>query len=223
MKIALSTLKFVSGSASNLICQSVRSLCNLLGCVVLSAAALALFLLAGLQLLGGGRVASGRTALKSWSYTKTSLKMFAFALLQAIGVVSLLGPLARGAQACTEGLMPGGIYAPKQPSNIWQVIFGLNSWHKDEDETHEPKDQQTQVEAPPQVRTAKPRAATPKMKVVRKTEQNKGWLDLSRRYLDARSREEMDAIRTVMAIRHPLLYMKTLSMAKKAIKRKKAA
>lgn len=234
MKLAISSLKFVAGVAANLVCQSARSAVNLLGFAALAISSSSLLILSLLQIIGGGMARGKQTATLSWSHAKLSAKMLAFSLLQAVGVMTLLGALVRGSQACTERLMPMGVYAPKHPSNVWQTIFGLNSWQQPE----ENKQEDSEKDAPPEpviqgIAKKSPMSELaiqsvakknpPKMKVIRKTKENGEWADLSRRYMEARSREEMDAIRTIMATKHPILYIRALSAARRVTKKKKAA
>ena len=215
MNVIPSVLKFAAGFISNLACQFVRALCNLIGFLFLGVGSVFLCLLSALQLLGGGSKQGRLTATRSWKCLKSSAKMFSFSLLQASGIALFISPLVRGAQACTESISPRGLYAPRHDSlNVWQSVFGLNSWEAPSAPVPEKKHDEKETSVKPK--------KTRSMKVIYNKPVENEWLLLATSYLSSRTQVEMDAARKAMAIRHPFLYMKTLKRARKALKKKAA-
>jgi hypothetical protein len=221
MKILLCSLKFAAGFASNLVAQIVRAICNLFGSIALLLAVLVLGILALLQFVGGGKRHAHETASLSWVYLKCAAGMVFSSTLQALGIISLIGPSVRAAQACTEGIFPKGIYAPNHQSlNFWQSVFGLNSWQPYPKKEVKVTVQQREVETPVRQQRKNVAKTNPTMRVVRKKPTSPDWTSAVREHLESTTREKRDTTRISMAVKHPVLYMKALKAAKKAVHKK---
>lgn len=220
MKAAFSSLKFVAGFLSNMACQTARGAANLVRFATLGTAAIARLLLAALQLMGGGGDRARESAALAWSMMKSSAKSGGRSALQLSAAISLVSPLLRAAQACSERMRPCGVYAPAgRDRNLWQDILGLNCW------AQEPEPE-TKQEPPRQTRRT-PREATRResyeMPLPKPQKDDRGWLDLASAYVRARTVSEMDEVRLKMAVRHPVLYKRALEAARKASRRRAAA
>lgn len=225
---ALSPLKFAAGFIANLTCQSARSLVNAAGCVALASYATIRILLAALQLLGGGRKVAMSSARSAWSATAASAKMGATSVIQAAAVLTLLSPLARAAQACSEGMMPKGVFAPSATGR-WQRMFGMNSWDQHDQAPPvnvTPKKASAAMKpSPPPARPAK-KAPKPKQEAMPKPKadpRERLWADLAEKYLRATTAREADRIAARMAVEFPAQYARALATAQTRKRRRHTA
>jgi hypothetical protein len=217
MKKAISAIKFMAGFLSNLLCQTARAAANLVSFVLLACHSVVLFALAALQFAGGGRAQSFLSASAAWETALCSAKKGFASLLQALGVVTLLSPLIRGAQACSESMDIKGVIAPlAEDKSFWRDVFGMNSWaelHRD-----------TPLPPPPKTTGKLPKVDEAKAKVSKVVQQKKPqktkarkksteWRSLAEAYLNAHTLDEMNRIRTKMAMKFPAHYARALKEA----------
>lgn len=235
MKTPIRILKFIAGFTANLAIQTLKAAANGAACLSLAVGSAACLALALLQLLGGGRKAARESSSASWSMAAASAKRGLYSILQAAGAVTLLSPLARAAQACSEDLKPNGVFEPAgRGRNMWQEMFGLNSWDA-------PKERPIELKRvaecdPPRIRavaaSANPPISMEKIREInvepttkpkaslKSTEED--WNRLVREYLEAQTQAQMDAARAEMAIMYPRKYSRALVEAL-AKTRKRAA
>lgn len=230
MKKVFSALKFVAGFTSNLACQSARCIANLVCSALLALSSSTMFALALLQFVGGGRKQSAESASIAWKMIRSSIEAGVKSLMQAAGVVTLLSPLVRGAQACSESIAPKGFIAPAGSGrNFWQVVFGINSWEEAPSvrkaiptpapSSQASKRKMVRVEPMPQVVIAD----KPKPKKASKPRKASGWPVLAHAYLNAKTFKEMNRIRAKMALNFPAEYARALNEARRSKKTKSRA
>lgn len=217
----LSVIKFAAGLVSNALCQTIRFAANVVRASSLGAFSLVALLLAILQLIGGGKKQSVESACYAWRAAKASLTAAGIAILQALGVLTMLSPLARAAQACAEGVAPKGIIAPSaEDRNFWQGVFGMNSWTKPPESDN--KITSKKLAAPPK-KTSPPVGARekPKQKRQKKKRTDKpAWGGLAEAYLSSKSLSDMNKIRARMAVEFPIEYARALKEASRPTKTK---
>lgn len=208
MRAAISTVKFAAGLVANLLCQSARSAFNLFSCLVLFASCTVLFALAALQLSGGGDKKAAESAAKGYELAKRAILSGFNSALQALGVITLLSPLMRAAQACSEKIAPRGIICPVGKNrSFFQEALGINSWdQEDEAPKPQPKSKPTTIDA------AKPKKAKPAKRQRNKSNED-GWERLVQEYLSADTLRKMDDILARMAVEHPSRYAFALARA----------
>lgn len=204
MRTALSTVKFAAGFVANLLCQSMRSAFNLVAFAALSAYCVVAAALAALKLAGGGRRDASELGGKAWRAAKSAGRAGLASLLQAAGAATLVSPMIRAAQACSERMSPRGLISPAGKNlNFWQETFGINSW---DDPPEESK--------PARRAAAKPRTNVTIAAASKKKESDEGaWERIVAEYLAARTAREMDGIRARMALGHPSRYAALLEEA----------
>lgn len=219
MNAIISLLKFSAGFVSNFICQLIRATANGILCVLMAASCLITAILGLLQFAGGGKEIGEKTAKKALLYAKSSAISFAYFFCQLIATSSLVGPLVRGAQACSEKMTPEGIYAPTGPNRtLWQIMLGLNSWERKCDQ----QKAAPIVVTPPQ-QNKKALAQKQIAKTIRPSKPKKeDWNFLVEKYISSRTIEESTKVREKMAIRYPSKYKKALSWASASSKRRPA-
>lgn len=211
MRLLVQSLMFVSGFVSNLACQALRCAFNLVGFALMSLLGTMGTLVGLLRVAGGGGEKGSELCRSSWSRIKRAAGMFASATLQLLGVVSLVTPLLRAAQASSERLSVNGVYAPSSPNRgRWQGLFGLNSWEPLEPAPSRPKKVAMAV-AKPKTKGALPKPEQAWTKNPRPNSHEEEWTLLAEMYLRCRTREEADRIRLKMATRHPRRYLAALN------------
>lgn len=216
MKTVLSIFKFAAGFISNCVCQLARAACNGALSVFMALSCITTAFLSLLQFIGGGKNISKETASKAFFYARSSIAAaFAF-LCQTVAAVSFIGPLVRGAQACSEKIKPEGIYSPTSPNrNFWQVLFGLNSWEQ-------PTQIATIKPEPQQKKTAPTKQVTVKQitKAVQTTRPKKqDWDFLVEQYLSCQTIDQMNKARKKMALRYPSKYRKAMAVALSGVRK----
>jgi hypothetical protein len=215
-------LKFIAGFLSNILCQTMRSATNLLSCLFFAVIATSNMLLGILRLIGGGRAAGMDSIHRSWRLVCISSCKGAEALLQSLSVVFLVGPLVRASQACSESLVPSGIYAPSDHTRSRiQQILGWNSWEPKKTTTQKNTSQQVQKTSQQVQKTSQQVQKTSQQvqKTKRKyndpgVQKNDSWDALSHNYLMAKTRKEADRARMSMFMKSPTKYCMLLEAAK---------
>lgn len=218
MRLFLSTLKFAAGFVANLTTQTARSAANAAGCALALAAGILYALVALLQMLGGGTTKARSSASSSWSSLRASLKMGFASVAQAVGTATLLSPLARAAQACSEGMTPRGVFTPAgEGRNFWQHLFGMNSWtepaKKEPPLPTEQKKPAAKQEAP--VKKAKSKQNPPAIRQLpaKKNRTDDLWAAAVEKYIKAKTVEDSRRILAKMATEFPAQYAKALEAA----------
>lgn len=221
----ISCLKFFSGFLSNLACQLVRSIFNFASSVVLLFASAVMLTLCILRATGGGLSVAKSSASKAWSLFKIASAKLGIGTLQALGCVTMASPAVRASQACMEDIWPDGIYAPNGKGRTkLQDIFGINSWHQEEHAEPEHNQERPEESVPTTLKESKKqpkRTKNTKPKKKTQTIDHGKWESLVEKYLKARSIEEADRIRTIMARNHPVEYLSALTAARDSTSRNK--
>ena len=205
----ISALKFFAGFLSNILCQIPRSFANLVSCLILAVLAVINMTLGILRLVGGGRLVGVDSLKNSWILIGLSLRKGSDALLQAISILSLVGPLVRASQSCLEDFAPSGVYAPSDPRrNNIQAVLGWNSWN---------------ATTPPQkaIKDAPQKAIKDAPQKAIKDAPQKVWNDFLHDYLKAKTRKEADRARMSIFLKNPVKYCMLLEVAKSNCSKRK--
>jgi hypothetical protein len=215
----MSVLKFLAGFLSNTLIQSVRCLWNAVSFLALFAVSTLRAATAALQFAGGGAERSRITFRTALSSLKMSLKCCAVSAVQCVGVLTGSSPLMRGAQACSEGIKPRGLFLPRGSNRTpMQMILGLNSWENPPEAP--PKDIEC-IKHPETPRQQKERAKSIR-RPKRTSKKADAWEQVAKRYLEARTLEDLDRIRNEMAVSHTARYLNALAAASKPLSRRAA-
>ena len=228
MNKLLSALKFVAALISNPLCQTIRFILNAAQTIVLTASFLALLVMALLQMMGGGKRQSLESVSQAWKSARRAAKTGSVAILQALGVLTMISPLARAAQASSERMIPKGIIAPAaEDRNFWQDVFGMNSWTEPKPkETIGPsvplKVSEKTVKAPQRQAQEAPKKQTQEAPKKKPRERHR-WKSLANAYLSAEEFREMNRIREMMALECPKEYARAMAVARSGRAKKRAS
>lgn len=221
----ISSLKFFAGFLSNLACQLVRSLCNFALSIVLLSASAVMLMLCILRAMGGGFSVAKSSALKAWSLVTLASARLGVGTLQALGCITMTSPAVRASQACMEEIWPKGIYAPNGKGRTkLQDIFGINAWHQEENSKSETNKEESEDSILTTLKESKKQPNRTKNTRPKKKSQNisdRKWESLVEDYLKARSIEDADRVRTIMARNHPVEYLNALVAARESTSRNK--
>jgi hypothetical protein len=216
----MSVLKFLAGLLSNALTQSARCLWNTASFLARLAVCLLCLIVAALQFAGGGSERSGKTLRVALSALRLSLECGAIGIAQCAGVLTCASPLMRGAQACSEGIRPKGVFLPCGPNRTtMQAILGLNSW---EEPSEAPPPREMKMVGAAKARRPIKERAKPTRRPEAADKKAEAWEQVANRYLEARTLEDLDRIRNEMAVSHTARYLKALAAANKIRPRRAA-
>lgn len=205
-------LAFVAGAGGNLISQAGRAAGNAALGLAKGSLGLGQGALGAAQLAGGGKKQAGKTFRKAGSNISSGVGRIARGAAQAVGALSGVSPVLRGAQMASEPAKLSGVYAPAGKGRTWtQDLLGLNSWESPEAEK--------KIPAKPQSQNVPAKSGvSPKVKEKLVLKAGKGMpKDLENLIADFRAAKnpgERNRILAVIAMRHGKWYSDEMAAAR---------
>lgn len=212
-------LAFVAGAGGNLISQAGRAAGNAALGLAKGSLGLGQGALGAAQLAGGGKKQAGKTFRKAGSNISSGVGRIARGAAQAVGALSGVSPVLRGAQMASEPAKLSGVYAPAGKGRTWtQDLLGLNSWDNPEAEKKTPAGSSSK----PQKQSEPPKEKE-KLVLNLKRGVSKDLDDLADQYDAAKNPGERRRILAVIAMRHGKWYADEMAAARARAKARRGS